>query len=75
MELEKLGIPTVTLISQVFARLAKQEAKALGFDSLPIVIVPHPFGGLDRETVRKIGDDVFEQAVSQLVRGDGGREE
>ena len=67
MELEKLGIPTVTLISKAFEVLATQEAKGLGFRNLPIVIVPHPFGNLDRATVRQIGDEAFERAMRGLT--------
>jgi hypothetical protein len=63
MELEKLGVPTVTLISQAFDLLARKESTALGFRALPLVIVPHPFGNLDRATVRDIGDSVLERVV------------
>ncbi len=67
MELEKLGIPTVTLVSKAFDILAKQESKGLGFQNLPIVVVPHPFGNLDRETVRRIGEEAFERAMAGIT--------
>jgi hypothetical protein len=67
MELEKLGIPTVTLVSKAFEILAQHESKGLGFRSLPLVIVPHPFGNLDREAVRAIGDEAYERVMHGIT--------
>jgi hypothetical protein len=47
------------------------EAKALGIPSLPIAIVPHPVGGLHAEQVEKKADQVFEDVVQALLRGEG----
>jgi hypothetical protein len=70
MELEKLGIPTVTLISKAFDVLARQESKGLGFRNLPLVIVPHPFGNLEREVVRAIGDEAYERVMRGITQPD-----
>jgi hypothetical protein len=69
MELEKLGIPTVTLVSKAFEVLAKQESIGLGFRNLTLVILPHPFGNLDREAVRAIGDGAYARVIRGISSG------
>ena len=66
MEIEKLGVPVATILSRDFAGLGQSECKALGFPAMPVVVVPHPFGSLKREQVRKIADDVADEIVHVL---------
>ena len=42
MELEKKGIPTVTICTDAFEALAREEAKNLGMPDLPLAIIRHP---------------------------------
>ncbi|MFH1484865.1 MAG: hypothetical protein ABIH46_02245, partial [Chloroflexota bacterium] len=67
MEIEKLGVPVATIISQDFTGLAQSESKALGFPAMPIVAVPHPFGNLKRDEVRRIADSVADEIVHVLT--------
>ena len=42
VRLERLGIPTVTVISQAFSSAARHQAAGRGMGELPIVEIPHP---------------------------------
>jgi len=59
IELEKRGTPSISICSQEFAALGKVEAQALGMANLPMVIVPHPIGGIDPKEVARKADDAF----------------
>jgi hypothetical protein len=62
--LEGLGIPTVNVVSHAFAGLFRLEAKHQGMAGLRYVVVPHPFGGIDLESV----DRKARAAVDDLYR-------
>lgn len=66
IELEKRGSPTVSICSHEFVALGKAEAEALGMANLPMVIVPHPIGGIDLKEVAKKADDAFEDMIQAL---------
>lgn len=51
MELEKAGVPTVTVVTDAFLDLGEEVAAALGAPDIGIVVVPHPLGELKREQV------------------------
>lgn len=67
MDLEKLGVPTVTLCTDAFLGLAKDEARALGMPELPIVTIPHPLGGEPPERVRARGEGAVEGVIAALT--------
>lgn len=46
--------------------LGKAEAQALGMANLPMVIVPHPIGGIDPKEVAKKADDAFEDVIKAI---------
>jgi len=68
VDLEKLGIPTVTLCTDAFLGLAKEEARTLGMPELAIVVVPHPGGGEPLEKIQARGDGALEKVVAALTR-------
>jgi hypothetical protein len=47
MELEAKGVRTVTLCTAAFAGLAKITSEALGGQDWPVIVIPHPMGGID----------------------------
>ena len=67
MELESQGIPTVTVGSHLFVRLAETERRALGMPDLPMAIVPHPIGGMKSEDVQAKADEVLDVVVAALT--------
>ncbi|MBI3967148.1 MAG: hypothetical protein HY329_16055 [Chloroflexi bacterium] len=44
-------------------------ARSLGYDDLPMVVVPHPFETLPHEEVRAIAEAKFDEIVGCLVSG------
>ena len=68
MELERRGIPTVTVCSHLFQRLGNVERRSLGMPDLPMAIAPHPIGGLPAETAAAKADALFEIVVAGLTQ-------
>ena len=52
----------------VFHPLGKSDAEGLGMADLPLVVVPHPVGGMKREQVRQKADAIVDQVVDALVK-------
>lgn len=67
MELEKKGVPTVTLVSRSFCPLAQMVARGLGFPGLPILMLPHPIGDANLKEITKKGADAAEEAIRLLL--------
>jgi len=65
--LEKKGIRTALVASSEFAVMADVECESLGMSSLPIVVVPHPVGGLKEEAVREKADNALEEIIHVLT--------
>ncbi len=65
--MEKKGIPTALIASSEFAAMANEECESLGLSSLPMVVVPHPVGGLKEEAVREKADNALEEIIHVLT--------
>lgn len=59
--MEKRGIPTISICTDEFAPLGSMEAQALKMPHLPIVIIPHPLGGLKPEEVAERAKVAFQE--------------
>ena len=68
MVLEKSGKPTVTVCSNRFEVLAKATAAGLGMPNLPLVVVPHPIGGISAEEVIAKADSILDKVIKQMVQ-------
>ena len=68
MEVAKRGKSAVTICSTAFVTLGKAQARALGDASLPIAVIPHPFGTRTRDEVREIASHCADDLVA-LVTG------
>jgi len=66
--MEKLGIPTVTIVTTEFANLAKAYAKASGLPDLCRVIVPHPLGGIIQSEVEEKADNALSDIVAAATQ-------
>src|SRR5262249_33868549 len=64
VELERKGVPTVTICTEAFIGLAREESKNLGMPDLPLAIIKHPIGGESRAVIHQRADD----AVAQVIR-------
>ena len=51
-ELRKRGLVTAVVCSTAFQKLGETQAKIFGVPDLPLLIIPHPLGGLDLESVK-----------------------
>ena len=51
-ELRKRGLITAVVCSTVFLKLGQTQAKIFGVPDLPLLVIPHPLGGLDLDTVK-----------------------
>ena len=51
VELERLGVPTVTVFSTAFADAARIQAEGRGMDNLHLVRIPHPMHTAPRQVI------------------------
>ncbi len=64
----KRGKTAITVCSTAFVTLGKAQARALGDASLPIAVVPHPFGIRTREELREIAAECVDD-LAQMITG------
>jgi hypothetical protein len=50
-ELAKRGLTAAVICSEPFKALGKNQARVFGKPELPLVMIPHPLGGLSIEQV------------------------
>ena len=62
----KREVAAVEVCSTAFVTLGRAQARALGYVKLPIAEVPHPFGTVDRATVRKFAEKCVDD-IAALV--------
>ena len=46
-ELRKRGLVTAVICSEPFLKLGKNQSRVFGVPDLPLLLIPHPLGGLD----------------------------
>jgi hypothetical protein len=63
-ELRKRGLVTAVVCSTAFQKLGQTQAKIFGVPDLPLLVIQHPLGGLDLESVKGRA----EVATPQLVK-------
>ena len=54
----------VEVCSTAFLTLGRAQARALGYAELPIAVVPHPFGTVDRSVVRAFAEKCVDDIVA-----------
>lgn len=59
LNLEKKGIPTVTVVTTAFEELFKSGMKDQGVSEMALVVEEHPIAGHNAEGVRKKVDMAF----------------
>ena len=65
-ELRKRGVITALVCSDPFLKLAKNQARVFGVPDLPLVMIPHPLGGLSLDGVRARAEVAIPQVVSLI---------
>jgi hypothetical protein len=62
-ELRKRGLTTAVICSEPFLKLGKNQARVFGVPDLPLLLIPHPLGGLSLEQV----EGRARHAIPQIV--------
>jgi hypothetical protein len=68
VEIERRGIPTVTVFSTAFATAARKQAAGRGMADLPLVRIPHPMHTAKRNVVDERADAAVNTLVERLTR-------
>jgi len=68
LNVEKKGIPTVTIVTSAFEAAARTVAKDQGIADMPLVIVEHPIAGHDTDGIRKKVDAEFPKILQAATQ-------
>ena len=68
LALESSGVPAVFVASSVFVDAAEIQSRALGFQSVARVFVPHPIQDANDDEMRAKADAALDAIVAALVR-------
>ena len=66
--MERRGIPTVTVVTTKFAAMAREEARYMGAEGLPLLVIPHPLEGLLRAAIERVVAEQAELLEESLLR-------
>jgi hypothetical protein len=67
VEIERRGIPTVTVFSSAFAEAARAQAAGRGMPDLPLARIPHPMHMAERHVVAERADAVIDTLIERLT--------
>jgi hypothetical protein len=65
--LRKRGLKTAVVCTEPFLKLAQAQAKTFGVPDLPIIMIPHPLGGISIEQVEGRAEAAWPQ-LEKLLR-------
>jgi hypothetical protein len=69
VKLEQDGRPSVVFTTTRFEALTRQVASSFGLPDSRIVVVDHPLGGTDAETIERWADAAVDEVLSLLTAG------
>jgi hypothetical protein len=67
--LARSGVPVVALVTEKFADEARFVARAVGIPDVPVILMPHPVAGRDRDFHRRLASELAQPLVDALVTG------
>ena len=67
-ELRKRGLVTAVIVSEPFLKLGKTQADVFGVPDLPMLLIPHPVGGLSFEQVEGRAAHAIPQVVELIKK-------
>ena len=70
VDLEVRGVPAAFVASTEFVDAASTQAKALGFESVARVFVPHPIQDRTDDEMRALADAAFAEIVASVTTAD-----
>ena len=59
LNVEKKGIPTVTIVTTAFEELARTSMQEQGVSEMALVVMEHPIAGHDLEGIQKKVQEAF----------------
>jgi hypothetical protein len=70
-ELEKMGLPTITICHAPFETAARRHATTLGLPNLPLLIEPAPKGSNLTANATELAVRAFDRVIASLTRRGG----
>jgi len=67
VNLERLGIPTVTVVTEPFTVAADTVARSLGMPDVPRVVIPHDYLSEDSDAIAKKLEPLLEEILDRLL--------
>ena len=67
INLARLGVPSVALVTEKFWPQGDFVAQSLGMPDAPRVRIPHPVAGTGEENMKRIAPAVAQAVVAQLA--------
>ena len=67
VNLERLGIPTVTVVTEPFTTAADTVARSLGMPDVPRVVVPHDYLSEDNDAIAKKLEPLLDEIIDRLL--------
>ena len=67
VNLERLGIPTITVVTKPFAIAADTVARSLGMPDVPRVVIPHDYLSEDNNAISKRLEPLLDEIVDRLL--------
>jgi hypothetical protein len=67
-ELRKRGLITAVIVSEPFLKLGKNQSRVFGVPDLPLLLIPHPLGGLSLEQVEGRAQHAIPQIVELIKK-------
>lgn len=64
--LRKRGLTTAVVCSDPFVKLGQAQARVFGVPDLPLLVIPHPLGGLAIDQVKARAEHALPQFVKLL---------
>ena len=65
-ELRKRGLVTAVICSDPFQGLGRNQAKVFGVPDLPLLMIPHPLGGIAIDEVKARAERALPQLLDLL---------
>ncbi len=75
IEMERLGVPTASIITHVFLNTAKAMTRMMGVPDYEFVVAQHPLSSLSDDECRERAESIAADVERILVGGNTGPQE